>query len=133
MKPGHTSLAPAQEARYWGKTLLKLRFPCVGNAVPGLVRTSDTAVHPVLRLGNREDRLHLDAGAWGIFHRMAHVRAFPSRLAASDCAARVAPLQPGTLMVTEPDSAFPRAGLYKGGVYYAVNGCRGNLVNVRHP
>jgi hypothetical protein len=66
-----------------------------------------------------------------LFHRIAHIRDFPCRLAASDCVALAASLQPGTVVITEPPSAFPRAGFYKGGVYYAVNGCRGNLVNVR--
>lgn len=45
MKPGHTSPTPAQEASHSMKGLLKIRFRCVGNALPGLVRFSPPVLH----------------------------------------------------------------------------------------
>lgn len=66
-----------------------------------------------------------------IFHRMVHIRDFPSRLAAADCVALPQSLQPGLASVEQPAAAFPSAGFYKHGKYHAVIGCKGNLVNVR--
>jgi hypothetical protein len=85
-----------------------------------------------LLLGGLQQLVPLTMQVLGeIFHRMGHMRDFPSRISASDCVALPATLQPGLVVIAEPDSAFPRAGFYKDGVYYALNGCRGNLVNVR--
>jgi predicted metal-binding protein len=39
-------------------------------------------------------------------------------------------MQPGLLRLEEPSMAFPRAGLYKEGRYYALKGVEGNLCNV---
>jgi hypothetical protein len=66
-----------------------------------------------------------------LFHRMSRVREFPSRLMTADIIPLPECLQPGVMRLQEPTSAFPRAGFYKGGVYYALQGIAGNLVNVR--
>jgi hypothetical protein len=66
-----------------------------------------------------------------LFHRMNCARDYPSRLMTADFAALPGSLLPGVLSPLEPTVAFPRAGLYTGGKYYALQGVEGNLVNVR--
>jgi hypothetical protein len=53
------------------------------------------------------------------------------RVVTSDSARLPPALQPGFVVKPELKIPFPRAGFYKDGAYYAVNRCRGNLVNVR--
>jgi hypothetical protein len=66
-----------------------------------------------------------------LFHRMNCTREYPSRLMTADMVAVQDSLQPGVLNPLEPTAGFPRAGVYKGGKYYALQGIEGNLVNVR--
>lgn len=66
MMPGHTRLTPEQEEKYSAKSLLKARFRCVGNAVPGVVRLSAATPYTAYSPGElRADGLGCAAGAWG--------------------------------------------------------------------
>jgi hypothetical protein len=137
MQEEHTLLTPGQPTKHSPKKILELRFRCVGNALPGSVRfswpqSSQLAARSRM-LSETIRRDHSLLQMLGeLFHRMCHVRKFPSHLAATDCTRLPPALQPGVVLITEPDSPFPRAGYYKDGEYFEVKRCcGGNLVNVR--
>jgi hypothetical protein len=65
-----------------------------------------------------------------LFHRLNCVRENPSRLMIAAQIELPDHLQPGMVRLEEPKEPFPRAGLYKRGLYHAVQGVEGNLVNV---
>jgi hypothetical protein len=66
-----------------------------------------------------------------IFRRLADPRGFRSRPMTAECVPLQTFLQPGVASLEEPSEPFPRSGFYMKGVYYAVNNCAGNIVNVR--
>lgn len=66
-----------------------------------------------------------------VFRRMNRSREYPSRLMTADLTALPDCMQPGIMRLQEPSDAFPPAGLFKEGRYYALRGIEGNLVNVR--
>jgi hypothetical protein len=129
---GYTSLPDVQVSACSQKAVLKTRFRCVGNALPGEVRLRLAVLALPFLLSSRWLTGAVMPQVLGeIFQRMARIRDFPSRLAAADCVALADSQQPGVVCIAEPDGPFPSAGFYRDGVYHAVNGCMGNLVNVR--
>jgi hypothetical protein len=135
MQEEHTSLTRGQSEKHIPKKILELRFRCVGNALPGLVRFVLATIIATCRAvadASRDHTPHLLQMLGELFNRMRHVRDFTSRLAATDCTRLPPALQPGGVLITAPDSPFPRAGFYKDGKYWQVKRCcGGNLVNVR--
>jgi hypothetical protein len=83
MQEEHTSVAPAGEKAGNQELHLTDRFRCVGNAMPGLVRSAVATVSATCQM--IQDDLRTTAPALvqvlgELFHRMCHVRNFPSRL-----------------------------------------------------
>jgi hypothetical protein len=132
MEAGHTALPPGECGSLTPAQIQLERFKCVGNALHGEVCAAFSQLSLVTDREHSSSTAVTDVQVIGeLFHRMKCTREYPSRLMTADLSPVHGSLQPGVLNPLEPSTGFPRAGLYKGGKYYALQGIEGNIVNVR--